>query len=520
MNSIFQKILNRKNQASQSFNEKNSNEDISRKKQSIPNNLETVIEIFSEIYSVPKNNDVNIRNFQVLGIDKKASLLFINTITDTNIIEEHIIKPLQQIQEPSQKIDNIVNVQGFKIEHVVEDVLIEVNKGNAALFIDGESVAYILSVSNFQGRGIEKAENEVVVKGPKEAFNEKASTNISLIRKKIKTESLVVESATVSKRSKNEVYILYLKDIVNEELLSDVKERLCMSDVDSIQNLSMLEQRIEDSTKSLFPTILYTERPDRASTFLEDGYIVLLMDNSPASLVLPATFWSFFHTSEDHYLRFLYGNFTRALRLLAMFITLLISALYIAITNYHEEMLPPDLLLAISSTREIVAFPAVVEVFLMEFAFELIKEAGLRVPSPIGPTIGIVGALILGQAAVQANLVSPIVVIVVALGGLTSFAIGDLALNFAVRLSRFFLIISASLFGLYGLTAMFSIGLFYLVSLRSFGVPYLAPMTPKYTSAKDTLFRRLIFHEMFRPGYLKPQDMKKAGEVSDGKKQG
>ncbi|RZT23761.1 spore germination protein [Fictibacillus sp. BK138] len=520
MYSLLKKMINRKQQAPTPFIEKSSKEDITLKKQCITDKLNKTVDIFSHIYSVGKNNDVIFRKFHVQALKKDAALLFINTITDTDHIEEYILKSIQQYSGTSQKVEDIVTTPGIKKVQVIEDVIIEINKGNAALFIDGESVAYILSVSNFQGRGIEKAENEVVVKGPKEAFNEKANTNISLIRKKIKTESLVVESVTVSKRSKNEVYILYLKDIVNEELLSDVKERLCMSDVDSIQNLSMLEQRIEDSTKSLFPTILYTERPDRASSFLEDGYIVLLMDNSPASLVLPATFWSFFHTSEDHYLRFLYGNFTRALRLLAMFITLLISALYIAITNYHAEMLPPDLLLAISSTREIVAFPAVVEVFLMEFAFELIKEAGLRVPSPIGPTIGIVGALILGQAAVQANLVSPIVVIVVALGGLTSFAIGDLALNFAVRLSRFFLIISASLFGLYGLTAMFSIGLFYLVSLRSFGVPYLAPMTPKYTSGKDTLFRRLIFHEMFRPGYLKPQDMKKAGEVSDGKKQG
>jgi spore germination protein KA len=175
-------------------------------------------------------------------------------------------------------------------------------------------------------------------------------------------------------------------------------------------------------------------------------------------------------------------------------------------------MLPPDLLLAISSTREIVAFPAVIEIFIMEIAFELIREAGLRVPTPIGPTIGIVGALILGQAAVQANIVSPMVVIVVALGGLCSFAIGEISLNFAVRLSRFIFLLAASLMGFYGVTAMLTFVLFYLISLRSFGVPYLSPMTPAYLSSKDTVFRRLLRNEKFRPGYLKIYDSVKGGK--------
>ncbi|MBY6051778.1 spore germination protein [Cytobacillus firmus] len=495
------------------FKVQSSAEEDPREERNIDSDVDQTVQKLKSIYSIPDNMDVKVRTFHIGGLNRKAAIFYISTISDTKIIEEHLLQPLLLNKDSSKEIRDIVSAQSLTAVEGIGDVLKELNTGNTALLVDGDQKAYIISSNNFQGRGIDKAENEVVIKGPKEAFNEKAGTNISLIRKKIKNENLIVETTTISKRSNNELFIVYIKDLANEELLHTIKEKVNSLDVDSIQNLSILEEYLEESHFTLFPTILYTERPDRAASFLEDGYIVLLMDNSPASLILPATFWSFFHTSEDRYLRFIYGNFTRALRILAVFITLFISSIYIAITNYHVEMIPADLLLAISATREIVPFPSVVEVLLMEIAFELIREAGLRVPSPIGPTIGIVGALILGQAAVQANIVSPLVVIVVALGGLSSFAIGDISMNFAIRLMRFLFIFSAASFGFYGMTAAFSIGLFYMVSIKSFGVPYLAPMTPAYTSSKDTVFRRLIRKEIFRPGYLKPDDLqKKSGE--------
>ena len=259
----------------------------------------------------------------------------------------------------------------------------------------------------------------------------------------------------------------------------------------------------------MFPTLLYTERPDRAVSFIEEGHIALLMENSPASLVLPTTFWALFHSPEDHYLRTPYGNFIRLLRIIALLIALFTSSLYIAITNFHVGMIPPDLLMAIAGSRERVPFPSVIEVLSMEIAFELIREAGLRVPSPIGPTIGIVGALILGQAAVQANIISPIVIIVIALSGLSSFIVSDVSMNFAIRMTRFLFIFSAAFIGIYGVTALFIAGLFYLVSLKSFGTPYFAPMTPHSYSSKDFIFRHVPSKEIFRPGYLKTKDMPK-----------
>ncbi|WP_042145171.1 spore germination protein [Paucisalibacillus sp. EB02] len=490
-------------------NEQSSSKDIKLKESDIQSNLEKTIDSFKSIYSYPDNQDVVFRSIEISGINKKSTILFINTITDSKALEDYVIGPLLNNKGSSQKVEDIIMIQSIERISKVGEIITQINQGNAALFVEGENHAYLLGAAKFESRSVEKAQNENVVKGPKEGFNEKATTNISLIRKRVKSESLVVESLMISKRSKNDVFIVYEKDLVSDKLLQNVKNRVNALDVDAIQNLSLLEQYIEERKYSIFPTILYTERPDRATSFIEDGYIVLLMDNSPDALVLPATFWSFYHTSEEHYLRFPYGNFTRLLRILALFITLFTSSLYVAVVTYHSEMVPPDLLLAIAATREKVPFPAAVEVFIMEFAFELIREAGLRVPSPIGPTIGIVGALILGQAAVQANIVSPIVVIIVALGGLSSFAIGDISMNFTVRISRFLLLFSASFMGLYGITALFTMGIFYMVSIKSFGVPYLSPLTPSYASSGDKIFRKVLQKEMLRPGYLKPKDLKK-----------
>lgn len=485
-------------------------EDLKNKKFS--RNLEDNLSVIKKLYRIPDNKDVKLREMQLEGFGKNAALLFISTISDVKSIEENILKPLTENTSANKKVKDVVSIQMVHEIEIFKDAVKDVNKGNALLILDGEAKGYILDCPDFQSRAIEKPESEILIKGPKEAFNEKVVANISLLRKKIKNENLIVEGIEVSQRSHNDVYILYIRGLANEKLVDNIKERLGSLEVNAIQNLSLLEEYIEERNYSLFPSVLTTERPDRAASFLEDGYIALLMDNSPDSLVLPATFWSFFHSPEDHYLRIHYGNFTRALRMVALFITLFTSAIYIAITTFHAEMIPPDLLLAIASSREKVPFPAVIEILIMEAAFELIREAGLRVPSPIGPTIGIVGALILGQAAVEANIISPIVIIVVALGGLSSFAVADLSLNFAVRLIRFAFILSAAFLGIYGMTAFFAAGIFYLVSLKSFGVPYLAPLSPSYKSSKDTIFRRLVKNEKLRPGFLKTSDSQKKSD--------
>ncbi|WP_174735191.1 spore germination protein [Mesobacillus harenae] len=489
----------------------NNSKEKELKESSIKRQVDANISLLKEIYNVPENLDVKFRNVTVGGSSQKCCLIFISTISNVPMLEDNVIKPLVNNKEQQKRVPHILTVSNIRYAADFKTALLEINRGNAILIADGEDTAFIIESANFKSRGIEQVQNEVIVKGPKEAFTESAGTNISLLRKRLKNENMVVESVKISERSGNEVAMLYVKNLANEQLIGKVRNRLQSLSADAIQNLPLLEQYLEDRKISLFPTILYTERPDRAASFIEDGHIVLVMDNSPDSLIMPATFWSFFHTPEEHYLRFPFGNFTRALRITALFISIFASAIYVAITNYHSEMIPADLLLAIASTRERVPFPIIVEILMMEMAFELIREAGLRVPSPIGPTIGIVGALILGQAAVEANIISPVVIIVVALGGLTSFAVSDISLNFTVRLTRFLFILASGAFGIYGMTAFFIVGIFYMVSISSFGVPYLSPMSPKYKSSNDTIFRRLLENEKFRPGYLKPKDIKKKG---------
>ncbi|WP_045519597.1 spore germination protein [Neobacillus niacini] len=491
------------------FNEQSNTEVIELKKQDISTSYDQNLATFKTLFTVPDNIDVKVREFTITSLKRKGVIIFLSTMADIQAIMDSIVEPLIDNEHPSKKIPDIVSYPIASTASNIGEITEYITAGITALFVEGDDQCYLFETTKISGRSIEKSDNEVIVKGAKEAFNERVIDNISLIRKKIKNENLLVETKPISKRSRNNVFIVYQKDLVNEELLQTIKDKLESFEIDSILDLSILEQILEERPRSIFPTLLYTERPDRAAAFIEEGHIILLMENSPGCLILPATFWALFHSPEDHYLRTPYGNFIRILRILALFVAVFTSPIYIAITNFHVGMIPPDLLMAIAGTRERVPFPSIVEVLMMEIAFELIREAGLRVPSPIGPTIGIVGALILGQAAVQANIISPIVIIVIALSGLSSFIISDLSMNFAIRITRFLFIFSAGFMGIYGVTALLIAGLYYLVSLKSFGTPYFAPMTPHSFSSKDLLIRHVPMKEKFRPGYLKPKDMVK-----------
>lgn len=468
--------------------------------------LDKNVTTLKELYSFEINTDFKIRFLTFKGT--RCALFFFSSIVDETAIYESIIAPLLSSTKEAQ-IQSIVTIGVVEESEDLKKVITEINSGKTILFIDGQRSAYIFGTEKFQHRAIEKSENENVIKGPKESFTESMKANISLVRKRIKNENLVFEMLPIGERAKLHVGVFYINNLTNPELVDRVRKRISSINIDSVRNIEMLEQYIEESPYSIIPTILYSERPDRAAAFIEDGYVVLIMENSSACLIMPVTFWSFFHSPEDHYLRFIYGNFSRAIRGVAFFISMFISATYVAITNYHHAMIPPDLLLAIASAREKVPFPVAFEVIIMEFAFELIREAGLRIPTPLGPTIGIVGALILGQAAVEANIISPIIVIIAALSGLSSFAIADINFNYTVRISRFILILAASFYGIFGLSMAFMVWVMYLISIRSFGVPFLAPLVPKFLSSRDTIFRRILQNEKWRPSYLKQLDLRK-----------
>ena len=466
-------------------------------------------------FSYPLNEDFFIREIQITGLQGIVTLFFLDGMSDRVVIEDHIIKPLMQVNllesgAISQEfLQNVIQVKGIQPISDFIDAKTEILNGNTILYAEQFNFILSLATSKIEHRAIDRPQNEQVLKGPNEGFIESAQINRSLIRKQLRNEHLISESMIIGKRDLSKVSLLYINNLVNKELLQQVKHKILQINTDSLGNISLLEQYMEERPYSLVPTVLYTERPDRAAAFLQEGHIVVIMENSPACLIVPVTFWSFFHTAEDMYQRLLIGNFIRFIRLLGFFIALITPALYIASTNYHAEMIPTDLLLAISARRETVPFPAIIEVLMMEIAFELIREAGIRIPTPMGPTIGIVGALILGQASVEANIISPILVIVVAITGMASFAIPEISFSFMIRITRFIFLISAALFGLIGITVFMCFCVCYLASIRSFGVAFLSPKAPHMSASQDAITRGLLWKQWLRPSYTQPQDQQR-----------
>ncbi|MFC4098076.1 spore germination protein [Paenibacillus xanthanilyticus] len=486
--------------------------------------LEENLAWIKRLFAFPENTALLIRSLRVSALDAEAAVVYLEGAADDRLIESYIIEPLLTTSpvspQPANKLASILReIVTSPAGAMIEELSLlpgELLKGSALLLLEGESAALSLQTPGFQSRAVTEPQVEHVLKGPKEAFIESAAVNRSLIRKQLRDRQLVSETVTVGQRSVKDVSILYVKDLANPELVADVKKRLQAIDADTVANLSILEQYIEERPYSLIPSALLTERPDRACSFLMEGHIVLIMDNSPTAMVVPVTFWALFHTPEDQYLRWAYGNFIRVVRILAVFVALLTPSLYISISTFHEEMIPTDLLLAIGATRERVPFPALIEVLVMEIAFELVREAAVRIPSVIGPTIGIVGALILGQAAVEANLVSPILVIIVALTGISSFTIPEISFNFAVRILRFAMLFAASFMGFFGISLVLTCVIAYMVSFKSFGVPFLSPLSPHYRSSKDLIVRPPVWKHWLRPFNIHPLDKRRKNKPEGG----
>lgn len=476
-------------------------------KEQIVESLKSNLNRLKKEFFYPTNEDFIVRELALFN-GTKCAVLFLDGMVNSTIIQDHIIAPLLEgkYKNETDVMHKVITAKEGKKVCCFGEIIDAITMGSTIVFLDGYNQAISIGTTKYDHRSVEKPVTENIIKGPQEAFVESINTNRSLIRKQLRSKNLISESISVGKQSKSMVSILYMKNIANPELIENVKQRIKALDVDTIQNTSMLEQYIEERPYSIIPSLFYSERPDRAVAFLHEGHIVLLMDSSSDCVILPVTFWSLFHTSEDSYMRWAYGNFARIIRLLAFFLALLTPAFFIAITTFHVDMIPTDLVLAIAATRERVPFPLIIEVVMMDLAFELLRESGIRVPTPIGPTIGIVGALILGEAAVTANLVSPILVIIVAITGLSSYAIASISLNYTVRIVKFGLLILGGIMGIAGITAGFMIFITYMASLKSFEVPFLSPLAPHFRSSKDTVFRPPIWKQWIRPQYTRPQN--------------
>ena len=493
----------------------------------IDNSIDTCLEVIKKIYSADINGDFKIREFKVRVKDKvyRAFVCFFDGLVETSIINNNILLPLMTLSvmpmdtedQPVREIifDHLIPQNQIKVCKLYQEVVDEINFGGIGIFIDSLDVAFAADVKGWEHRNVEQPTSELNIRGPRESFIEISRANSALLRKIIKDENLIVEDVLVGERSKTPCSIVYIKNIANSRLVDEVRKRLKSIKIAYLRDSGELEQFLEDSTFLPAPQMLLTERPDRVAAYLGEGRVAIIVHGSPHVIVVPITFFNLIHSPEDYYLRYPYSTLLRFIRILGILITLFLPAIYLAITNYHQEMLPTDLLLAIASSREKVPFPTIVSIIIMEVAFELIREAGIRIPGPIGPTLSIVGGLILGQAAVSANLVSPFLIVIVAVTGIGSFAVPDFSLGYSFRALRFIYILLAGFSGLLGISLGIFIHFLFLINAKSFGVPFLAPIAPKTTGKRtNTIFRAPLWKEEDRPDFINPKNVKQQPFIS------
>jgi len=495
----------------------------------IDTSINVNLEYIKQRYSADINGDFVIREFKVIVMNKDYSVFicFFDGLVDTIVVNMSIIQPLMTlstlpVNTKDQTVrdvvyNHLIPQSQIKICRTYQEVVDEVNFGGLGIFIDGLDVAFACDVKGWEHRNVEQPTSELNIRGPKESFNEINRKNSALIRKIIKDENLIVEDILVGERSKTPCSMVYIKNLANDSLVREVRRRIKSIKIAYLRDAGELEQFLEDSPYLPAPQMLLTERPDRVASYLSEGRVGIIVHGSPFAIVVPVTFFNLIHSPEDYYLRYPYATFLRLIRILGILFTLLLPSFYLAVTNYYHEMLPTDLLLAIASAKEKVPFPTVISIFIMEIAFELIREAGIRIPGPIGPTLSIVGALILGQAAVAANLVSPILIIVVALTAIGSFAIPDFSLGYSFRALRFIYIILASFAGLLGISLGIFIHLLVLVHAKSFGVPFMVPFAPKTSGTRtNVILKTPLWKEEDRPDFINPKDIKQQAHISRG----
>jgi len=480
------------------------------RKCSISSSIDTNREYISARFSADINSDVVIRPIYVGN--RKGFVVFIDGMANGDSINTSVIEPLTRTGR-DEKIDadtileKLIWHNQAKLTGDMQAVVDEVNFGGCGVFVDGIDKAVHLDTKGWDHRGIDKPDNEQSIYGPQEAFGEMIRTNCALVRKILKNERLICENITVGTQSKTTCILLYISDVANPSLVDEVRKRISGIDMEYVISVEEIALMIEESTFSITTQILSTERPDRTARALSEGRVAVIMNGSPKALILPTNAAELTHSPSDAYMRVPYANMSRVVRIIAIFVSALFPGLYIAATLYHKELIPTYLLYSISALRESVPFSSLVEMILMELSFEIIREASIRVPSPIGSTLGIVGGLILGQAAVDARLVSPTMIIVVAFTGICSFAVSDYSLGWTNRILRLVFIILGTLGGFYAIAIGFFAYMTYLCSKNSFGVPFMSPLTAMGDeSGQGAMFIKPVWKREKRPKFLQTQD--------------
>jgi spore germination protein KA len=391
-----------------------------------------------------------------------------------------------------------------------QKLFLQLLSGDSILFIDGCSKALSISLRHWADRGVQEPSSQTVVRGPKDGFTETLRKNTALIRRRIKDPNLWIETQQIGTKTQTDVAIMYLKGVANDKTVAEVHSRLDRINIDAILESGYIEELIQDESYSPFPTVYNTERPDAVAGAILEGRIAILVDGTPFVLVVPALFVHFLQASEDYYQRADIATLVRLLRYLSFFLALLTPSLFIAVTTFHQEMLPTQLLISLASQREGVPFPALVEAVMMELTFEILREAGVRLPRAVGSSISIVGALVIGQAAVEAGIISASMVIIVSLTAISSFVSPNFNMSISVRILRFLFMLLGASFGLFGIILGLIVMVLHLNSLRSFGVPYLAPFAPFILKdQKDSIIRLPHWSLFSRPRLINQKDIKR-----------
>jgi len=487
----------------------NNNEPLSS---SLKKNLETIKSVFNA------SSDLSVHEFN-FGHDRrfKAALVFLSTLADKGEIHKNILQPLMYgtlLLNKDAALDftnietiktNLISTMDCRKISLIKDLTDSLLSGATVLLVDGSGEGLVVESINRKDRNIEEPGTEAVVRGPREGFTENVSVSIALIRRKIKDKDLCVEKFVIGEKSKTEVYIVYLQSIVNPKLIDEIRARLNRIKIDAVLESGYIEQFIEDAPYSIFPTVSNSEKPDKVVAKILEGRVAILADNTPFVLAVPMLFIESFQSSEDYYSRPFLSSIMRFIRFLAYIISTLGPAIYVALTVFHQELIPTQLLISIAEGRNRVPFPAVLEAFLMLFTFDILREAGVRLPKTVGQTVGIVGAIVLGQASVEAGLISPIMVIVVSTTAIASFAVPSQADSGTVL--RYIYLFLAAFAGGFGVIMGLLITLVHLSSLRSFGTPYLWPVVPLNLPAmKDVFIRMPLWTLSKRPQAIIWQD--------------
>lgn len=478
----------------------------------VSENIDVNIDNLKKVMHLEKNGDIVVRtfNWHINSTIKRGIIIFADGIVNRNSINQFVLMPLMNNKHTySGKnivkflVENILPQNQTTYETSVNKIAETINFGNAGIFIDGCKQGIIIDIKTWEHRTISTPVNESVVQGPHEGFNEVLRCNTAIIRTTINNSDLVCETLFFGTKSKTPASLVYIDGLINEELLAQIKNKLNCVKSDYIFSVFDIEKNIEERKNITLPQFITTERPDKVCRALVEGRAALLVNGNPHALILPSNITDIIASPEDAYLRKPYSVFIRFIRIIAVILSLLTPALYIAITRYHPESLLTDMMLSLISARGGVPFSTLTEIIIMELSFELIKEASIRIPGSIGSSLGIVGGLILGQAAVSAGLVSPLIIILVSVCGIASFAIPSYSLSFSFRVSRFAYIFAGGFLGIPGIASVLICQLALILSTENFGIPFFVPFSPN--TSKHPLLKSLFmdFKKIPNPEYLK-----------------